>query len=136
MYLVSCNVNIIYLPRCGDNGLTMDVMVPPAEDIKLAGGYLQRLEDSDIPINKILSLHYLLAKSDYQYRKSNTTRALEHAQAALQVSQEINLQEFIEHAHNRVLRLSMLGKGCGLALEEVTEEQEFNSLIMGNNTDN
>ena len=112
-------------------------MAPPTEDIRLAGGYLQRLEDSDIPINKILSLHYLLAKSDYQYRKSNTTRALEHAQAALEVSQELNLQEFIEHAHNRVLRLSMLSKGCGLRLEEVIDEQEFNKLVMSDgNTDN
>ena len=121
--------------RCGDNGLTMDTMVPPSDDIKLAGGYLQRLEDSDIPINKILSLHYLLAKSDYQYRKSNTTRALEHAQSALQVAQEMNLQEFIEHAHNRVLRLSMLRKGSGLQLEEVNDELEFKNLMLSDSTE-
>ena len=114
--------------RCGDNGLTMDAMVPPLEDIKLTGGYLQRLEDS-IPINKILSLQHLLAKSDYQYRKSNTVGALGHAQAAYRVTEELNLQEFVMHAHNRVLKLSVLQKGCARTLKEVTDDLEFKKLI-------
>ena len=108
----------------------MDIMIPPAEDIKLAGGYLQRLEDSDIPINKILSLHYLLAKADYQYRKSNTIRASEHARAALDVAREINLQEFTEHAQNRVLKLNVLHTPYSLTLQEINDEQEFNELLM------
>ena len=104
-------------------------MIPPPDDIRSAGGYLQRLEDSDIPINKILSLQYLLAKSDYQYRKSNIVGALEHAHTAYGVSEELDLQEFVVHAHNRVLKLSMLEKRCGVTLREVSDELEFKKLM-------
>ena len=106
----------------------MEMMIPPPDDIRLAGGYLQRLEDS-IPINKILSLQYFLAKSDYQYRKFNTTRALEYAQAAYRVAKELDLQEFVVHAHNRVLKLSMLEKGCARTLKEVSDDLEFKKLL-------
>ena len=114
--------------RCGDNGLTMKMMIPPPDDIKLAGGYLQRLEDS-IPINKILSLQYFLAKSDYQYRKSNIVGAQEHAESAYRVAEELNLQEFLVHAHNRVLKLTMLEKGCARKLKEVSDDLEFQKLL-------
>ena len=114
--------------RRGDSGLTMEMMIPPPDDIRLAGGYLQRLEDS-IPSNKILSLQYFLAKSDYQYRKFNTTRALEYAQAGYRVAEELDLQEFVMHAHNRVLKLSMLEKGCARTLKEVSDDLEFKKLL-------
>ena len=121
-----CRLAILLL-QCGDNGSTMDILVPKEDDINTAGRYLQNLEDSDIPINKILSLHYLLAKSDYQFRRGNVTRALEHANAALQVSEELNLMEFVEHAHNRVLTLQ---KKSPVILTEISnEEEDFQKLL-------
>ncbi len=123
-----CRLAILLL-QCGDNGSTMDILVPNEDDIKTAGKYLQNLEDSDIPINKILSLHYLLAKSDYQFRRGNTTRALEHANAALQVAEELNLMEFVEHAHNRVLTLQ---KKSAVILTEITSEEQDFQEILGN----
>ncbi|OWF44991.1 uncharacterized protein LOC110457563 [Mizuhopecten yessoensis] len=95
-----CRLAILLL-RCGDNGLTMDVQQPDIDDIEMAGNYLRQLEDSDIAIPKILEVHYLIAKCDLQYRRSNSVRALEHAEAAYRLATEINMLEFTEHAHNR-----------------------------------
>ena len=121
-----CRLAILLL-QCGDNGSTMDILVPKEDDINTAGKYLQNLEDSDIPMNKILSLHYLLAKSDYQFRRGNVTRALEHGNAALQVSEELNLMEFVEHAHNRVLTLQK--KSPVIVTEISNEEEDFQRLL-------
>ncbi|XP_060077969.1 uncharacterized protein LOC132557496 [Ylistrum balloti] len=101
-----CRLTILLL-QCGDSGLTMDVLHPDSDDIELAGGYLRKLEDSNIPIPKILEVHYLLAKCDYQYRRGNTVRALEYAEASHRLATEINMLEFTEHAHNRVVFLKM-----------------------------
>jgi hypothetical protein len=48
----------------------MDILIPPDEDIKLASGYLQTLEDSEIAIPKILEMHFVLGKCDYQFRRN------------------------------------------------------------------
>ena len=70
-----------------------------------------------------------MTKSDYQYRKSNIVRALEHAQTAHRVAEELNLQEFVVHAYNRVLKLSMLENGCASTLKEVSDDLEFKKLM-------
>lgn len=100
-----CRLAILLL-QCGDNGSTMNILNPNQEDMTTAGKYLQSLEDSDIPISKILSLHYFLARSDYQFRRNNSVRALEYANSALAVAKELCLNEFVEQAHNRVSYLS------------------------------
>lgn len=93
---------VILLMRCGDNGLTMNTLTASADDIHTAGNYLHHLEDSDIVIPKILDMHFRLAKCDYQFRRDNHVRALEHAQIAFELATEMNLLEFTEHAYNRV----------------------------------
>ncbi|KAL3853053.1 hypothetical protein ACJMK2_016636 [Sinanodonta woodiana] len=122
---------VILLLRCGDNGLTMDVLSPPKEDVKQASELLEQLENSQIAIPKILEVHYLLAKSDYQFRRGNTIRALEHAQSAWNLSTELNMREFTEHAHNRLVFLKT--KNC-LIIEEVDEE-EINQILLGESSD-
>lgn len=114
-----CRLTILLL-QCGDNGLTMDVLHPDSEDIDLAGGYLRQLEDSDIPIPRILEVHYLLARCDYQYRRGHTVRALEHAEAAHRLATEISMLEFTEHAHNRVI---FLRTKAPLVIENVDEDE-------------
>ena len=95
-----CRLAILLL-RCGDNGLSMDTLVPSRDDIQCAGMYLKRLEESTIPIPKILKVHLLIAKCDFYYRKGNNVRALENATAAYQLAKEVNMMEFRGHAQNR-----------------------------------
>ncbi|KAK3605797.1 hypothetical protein CHS0354_002409 [Potamilus streckersoni] len=122
---------VILLLRCGDNGLTMNVLSPPKEDVKRASELLEQLENSQIAIPKILEVHYLLAKSDYQFRRGNTVRALEHAQSACNLSTELNMREFTEHAHNRLVFLKTKNS---LIIEEVDEE-EINQILLGESSD-
>lgn len=125
-----CRLAILLL-RCGDNGRTMDILIPPDEDIKLASGYLQKLEDSEIAIPKILEMHFVLAKCDYQFRRGNTTRSLEYAEVAYDVASELNLLEFTEHAHNRCV---FLRTKTPIVIDDVSEE-EFTSILFGENSD-
>ncbi|XP_052235261.1 uncharacterized protein LOC127847412 isoform X1 [Dreissena polymorpha] len=99
-----CRLAILLL-RCGDNGLTMDLIMPPKEDVISAGSYLTQLENSDIPIPKILEMHFRMAKCDYQFRCNNSVRALEHANMARDLAVELNMLEFTVHAQNRVTYL-------------------------------
>ncbi|XP_052235263.1 uncharacterized protein LOC127847413 [Dreissena polymorpha] len=99
-----CRLAILLL-RCGDNGLTMDQIKPPKEDVISAGSYITQLENSDIPIPKILEMHFRLAKCDFQFRCNNFVRALEHANIARDLAVELNMLEFTEHAQNRVTYL-------------------------------
>ncbi|XP_069100894.1 uncharacterized protein [Argopecten irradians] len=101
-----CRLAILML-RCGDNGLTMDVQRPCTEDIESAGEFLQNIENSDLPMPKILEVPYLLAKSDLQYRKANSVKALEHAEEADRLAQEM-LLEFSVPARNRVVFLKKM----------------------------
>lgn len=125
-----CRLAILLL-RCGDNGRTMDILIPPDEDIKLASGYLQKLEDSEIAIPKILEMHFVLGKCDYQFRRGNTTRSLEYAEVAYDVASELNLLEFTEHAHNRCV---FLQTKTPIVIDDVSEE-EFTSILFGENSD-
>lgn len=122
-----CRLAILLL-RCGDNGLTMEIQRPDSEDIELASNYLQQLENSKIPIPKILEVHSLLAKSDLQYRRSNSVRALEHAEAAYQLAKDINMLEFSEHAHNRVVYLNNLPVSVDVVNEEEVSRILFDDL--------
>lgn len=125
-----CRLAILLL-RCGDNGRTMDILIPPDEDIKLASGYLQKLEDSEIAIPKILEMHFVLAKCDYQFRRGNTTRSLEYAEVAYDVASELKLLEFTEHAHNRCV---FLRTKTPIVIDDVSEE-EFTNILFGENSD-
>ena len=109
---------VILLLRCGDNGLTMAVLVPDYDDIKQAGVYIRQLEDSNIAIPKILEMHFLLAKTDYQFRRDNFVRALEHAQNAFDLASQLNLLEFKEHAHNRLVFLNTKHKLPSYSINE------------------
>ncbi|XP_052794547.1 uncharacterized protein LOC128227764 [Mya arenaria] len=93
---------VILLLRCGDNGLTMGLIKPPDDDIISAEKYMRHLEDSDIPITKILEMQLRLAKCDYVFHRSHLTRAFEHATEAYNLATAMNLLEFTEHAHNRM----------------------------------
>ncbi|XP_033740878.1 uncharacterized protein LOC117327805 isoform X1 [Pecten maximus] len=126
-----CRLTILLL-QCGDSGLTMDVLHPDYDDIELAGGYLRQLENSNIPIPKILEVHYLLAKCDYQYRRGNTVRALEYADAAHRLATEINMLEFTEHALNRVV---FLRTRTPLVIQTVDEE-EASRILFEESSDN
>jgi len=99
-----CRLMILLL-RCGDNGGTMGHVVPLEDDVKTAESYIRHLEESDIPIPKILEMHLRLAKCDYFYRRNNIIRALEHAEEASRIATDINMMEFTEHAQNRVMFL-------------------------------
>ncbi|KAL3868613.1 hypothetical protein ACJMK2_041409 [Sinanodonta woodiana] len=112
---------VILLLRCGENGLTMGVLSPPEEDVKQAGDLLQQLENSEIPIPKILEVDYYVAKSDYQFRRGNTIRAFEHAQRAYDLAIELNMQEIVQHAYNRLVFLR--AKKSSLLIRELTEEK-------------
>lgn len=101
---------VILLLRCGDNGMTMGTIKPPDSDVTSAGSYIRHLEDSDIPITKILEMHLRLAKCDYYFRLSNFVRALEHATEAVNIATELNMLEFTEHAQNRVTFLTSRAK--------------------------
>lgn len=114
-----CRLTILLL-QCGDSGRTMDILHPASEDIELAGSYIRHLEDSDIPIPKILEVHFLLAKSDYQYRRGNMVRALECAEAAYKLATEINMLEFTDHALNRV---TFLRTKTPIVIREIGEEE-------------
>lgn len=113
---------VILLLRCGDNGFTMKILTPSADDVTSAGQYLQHLENSDVVISKILEMHFRLAKCDYQYRRNNFVRAMEHAEIALDLAKELNLAEFTEHAHNRVTCLRSKMSNV-ITLEELNEEE-------------
>lgn len=126
-----CRLAILLL-QCGDNGRTMDILLPPEEDIKLAGGHLQSLEDSEIAIPKILEMHFVLAKCDYQFRRKNTTRALEYAELAYKIASELKLLEFTEHAHNRC---KFLRTKTPMVIDDVSEE-EFTSILFSEASDN
>ncbi|OWF45509.1 uncharacterized protein LOC110456944 isoform X2 [Mizuhopecten yessoensis] len=93
---------IILLLRCGDRGLYKISVPPSCEEIELTGRYLHQLEDSDIPITTFLKVPFLLAKSDYQYRRNNLLRALEYAEEAFVLITNKNILEFREQAQNRV----------------------------------
>lgn len=114
-----CRLAVLLL-RCGDNGLTMDVLDPSAEDIELAKGYLDQMENLNIRIPKILNAHFLLAKCDYQYRIKNTFRALQHAESALVLSQEINILEF-DFKENVKNRITFLKHRKPLEIEEISD---------------
>ncbi|KAK3596774.1 hypothetical protein CHS0354_038775 [Potamilus streckersoni] len=112
---------VILLLRCGENGLTMGVLSPPEEDVKQAGDLLQQLENSEIPIPKILDVDHYVAKSDYQYRRGNIIRAFEHAQRAHDLAIELNMQEIVQHAYNRLVFLR--AKKAPLLIRELNEEE-------------
>ncbi|ESO82405.1 hypothetical protein LOTGIDRAFT_237010 [Lottia gigantea] len=114
-----CRLAILLL-RCGDNGLTMGHLDVPILDVKRAGGYIQQLEDSPSAIPKILEVHFLLAKCDYQFRRNNPIRSLEHAEAAHELATVLNMQEFIDHAHNRLVYLRTK---TPLMIEEVHDDE-------------
>ena len=95
-----CRLAILLL-RCGDNGLSMDTLVPPEDDIQCAGVYLKNLEESSIPIPKTLEVSLLIAKCDFYYRKGNNVRALEKATAAYQLAKEVRMMDVRDHAQNR-----------------------------------
>ncbi|XP_013390627.1 uncharacterized protein LOC106159007 isoform X2 [Lingula anatina] len=123
-----CRLCILLL-KCGDNGLTMNTLHPSEDDVKTAGGYIRQLEDSSIPIPKILEVHLLLGKCDYQFRRGNIVRALEHAEAALSLATQLNMLEFTEHARNRVV---FLKTETPLQLKEVTDEKDLAVLFEKN----
>jgi hypothetical protein len=112
---------VILLLRCGDNGLTMDTLTPSKDSIRSAGQYLNHLEDSDIVISKILDMHFRLAKCDYQFRRGNLVRALEHAQIGHDLATELRLLEFTEHAYNRVSYLKSKSSIVSVS-DEISEE--------------
>ncbi|XP_013390646.1 uncharacterized protein LOC106159026 [Lingula anatina] len=120
-----CRLCILLL-KCGDNGLTMNTLHPSEDDIKTAGGYIRQLEDSSIPIPKILQVNLLLGKCDYQFRQGNMVRAVEHAEAAVNLAKELNMFEFAEHAQKRVM---FLKKKTPLHIEEITEERDLITLL-------
>lgn len=124
---------VILLLRCGDNGKTMDQLTPTEKDVNSAGQYLDHLENSDIPIPKILEMHLRLAKCDFYFRKSNMTRALEHAEMAYSLASELNMLEFKEHAYNR---LSFLKSRAPLVtrVSEISEE-EANRILFGESSE-
>ncbi|XP_053396534.1 uncharacterized protein LOC128556228 [Mercenaria mercenaria] len=116
-----CRLAILLL-RCGDNGLTMNSLTPPADDIHTAGQYLNHLEDSDIAISRILDMHFRLAKCDYQFRRGNFVRALEHAQIGHDLTTELRLFEYKEHAYNRLSFLKSKSQLHCVA-DELSEEK-------------
>ena len=118
---------VILLLRCGDNGLTMNTLTPLTEDIDAAEKYIKHLEDSDIALPKILEMHLRLAKCDYYFRRENSVRALEHAETAYNLANELKLLEFTEHAHNRLTFLCSRSK---LTVKEL-EEDEVHDILFG-----
>ncbi|XP_069100883.1 uncharacterized protein [Argopecten irradians] len=128
-----CRLAILLL-RCGENGLTMDIQHPASRDIDFAGRYLKQLEKSVSPLPKILEVYNLVAKSDLQYRRGYSAKAIEHAEAAYQLAKEINLQEFIGHAHNRVVFLNKMPISTGGVADEgvsmATDSAELSNSIM------
>lgn len=121
---------VILLLRCGDNGMTMNVLTPLPEDVDAAEHYLKNLEDSEIPMAKILEMHFRLAKCDYYFRRDNKVRALEHADIAYNLANELNLMEFKEHAYNR---LKFLQSRTKLKVKEV-DDDEVNEILFGEST--
>ncbi|KAL4220812.1 hypothetical protein ACF0H5_019080 [Mactra antiquata] len=124
---------VILLLRCGDNGLTMDILTPPEDDVQSAGQYLQHLEDSEIAISKILEMHFRLAKCDYQFRRHKCIRALEHAHIAFDIASDMNLLEFKKHAHNRVSNLQL--KTSKILQADVMSEKETEDILFGPTSD-
>ncbi|XP_045162351.2 uncharacterized protein LOC123527131 [Mercenaria mercenaria] len=122
-----CRLAILLL-RCGDNGLTMNSLTPPADDIHTAGQYLNHLEDSDIAISKILDMHFRLAKCDFQFRRGNFVRALEHAQIGHDLATELRLFEFTEHAYNRLSFLKSKSQ-LNCVANELSEEEAHRILF-------
>lgn len=119
---------VILLLRCGDNGLTMNSLTPSLDDKQTAGQYLQHLEDSEVVISRILDMHFRLAKCDFQFRRGNCVRALEHAQVAYNLATEMRLLEFTEHAYNRISFLKPKVSAYFVA-DELSEEETHRILF-------
>ena len=122
---------VILLLRCGDNGMTMNSLNPPPEDIDAAEQYLKNLEDSEIAMAKILDMHYRLAKCDYYFRRENSVRALENAEMAYSLASELQLLEFTEHAHNRLKFLQSRSK---LKVKELSDD-EVDKILFGDSAE-
>ncbi|WAR13688.1 hypothetical protein MAR_003793 [Mya arenaria] len=123
---------VILLLRCGDNGRTMGLIKPPDDDVISAEKYMRHLEDSDIPIPKILEMHSRLAKCDYFFHRNHFTRAFEHATEAHNLATTMNLLEFTEHAHNRMSFLN--SKQTLTGPDEDISEEDVHRILFEDST--
>ncbi|XP_069130070.1 uncharacterized protein [Argopecten irradians] len=96
---------IILLLQCGENGLAMDILRPDPSEIESSGKYLLQVAGSDVTSRKVLNMHYHLASSDYYFRSENMTKAFECADLAHDLAKQLDMNEFMVHAYNRLVFL-------------------------------
>ncbi|XP_021357377.1 uncharacterized protein LOC110452942 [Mizuhopecten yessoensis] len=96
---------IILLLQCGENGLTMDILQPDPTVVDMAGKYLLHVSGTDVTSRRVLSMHYHIANCDYHFRVGNINKAFECAETAHDLATLLDMNEFMVHAHNRLVFL-------------------------------